>query len=110
MSGFFPGGDLVLASPQLQQKLAAAAILDLQQLSHALILAWAKQDRMAIRQSRHSLSGLCRVIGADDLEQLALGSLAQTAEIARFTALINGVCDALQGLAETGQGQVEYVR
>ena len=109
MSGFFPGGDLVLASPQLQQKLAAAAILDLQQLSHALITAWAKQDRTAIRQARHSLSGLCRVIGADDLEQAVLGSLAQTAEVERFTTMMHEVCDTLQGFTEAGQGQVEYV-
>jgi HPt (histidine-containing phosphotransfer) domain-containing protein len=110
MSGFFPGGDLVLASPQLQQKLAAAAISDLKDLSQALILAWAKQDRSAIRRARHSLSGLCRVIGADDLEQAALGSLAQEAEIDRFTALLEGVCDALHGLAETGKVEVEHVR
>jgi hypothetical protein len=110
MSGFFPGGDLALANAQLQQKLAAAAILDLEQLGQALILAWSQQDVRAIRHVRHSLSGLCRVIGADDLEQAALGPLAQVAEIARFIALIDHVIQALRRLSEAGKVEVEYVR
>lgn len=98
-----------MASPPLQQKLVAAAISDLQHLSQALILAWATHDRAAIRAARHSLSGLCRVIGADDLEQAALGSLAQTEEIQRFTTMTHDVCAALQGFAGAREDQVEHV-
>jgi Ca2+-binding RTX toxin-like protein len=90
----FTGND-VISIPDLSfQKIdAGAGNLDVLRLG----------DATALHHHRHALSGLCRILGADHLEQAVHASFIDEADFAAFDACLRATITALQARAIISQ-------
>lgn len=83
--------------------IAAAACRDFQEIGDALCAAARLGDATALHHHRHALSGLCRILGADHLEQAAHASFIDEADFAAFDACLRATITALQARAIISQ-------
>lgn len=74
---------------------------DILSVSGALVDAARRGALTDLRAQQHALSGICRLFGADTLEQAAFRPLLSETEIASFEACVSATIGALRDFAAT---------